>query len=109
MACVLLSALASLFLKIGATTLSETVTISALISNTNIWIGAFFYSAAFLVYIYVLKVAPLSLAQPVITAGASVVTALAAIIIFRESMMLVNWLGLTLICVGIFFLFVGRA
>ena len=104
----LLSALASIFLKIGATSLAETINISALLSNSNIWIGAFFYSATFLVYIYVLKVAPLSLAQPVITAGASVVTALAAMVLFRESMTLVNWGGLTLICVGIFFLFFGR-
>lgn len=105
----LLSALASVFLKIAATSLTETVNLSVLLSNTNIWIGAFFYSATFLVYIYVLKVVPLSLAQPFITAGASVVTALAAIVIFREAMTLINWAGLTLMCVGMFFLFVGRA
>jgi multidrug transporter EmrE-like cation transporter len=106
--CVLFSALASIFLKIGAVALTNTSSVSALVSSYNIWLGALFYSAAFLVYIYVLKGIPLSLAQPVITAGASVVTALVAIILFRESMALVNWTGLILICVGIFFLFFGR-
>lgn len=107
--CVLLSALASIFLKIGATSLAETIKVSALLGNYDIWIGAFFYTATFLIYIYVLKVVPLSLAQPFITAGASVVTALAAMILFREPMALVNWAGLTLMCVGMFLLFYGRA
>ena len=74
-----------------------------------IWIGGVFYSVAFLGYIYVLKVVPLSLAQPVITAGVSAVTAVVAVMFFKEQMLLSNWLGLTLICAGIFFLFWGRA
>ena len=93
----------------GSIALTETFSVSTLASNYNIWIGALFYSAAFLGYIYVLRVVPLSLAQPVITTGVSVITVLAAMIIFRESMSLINWVGLTLICVGIFFLFLGRA
>jgi multidrug transporter EmrE-like cation transporter len=72
-----------------------------------IWIGAVFYSAAFLGYIYVLRLVPLSLAHPVITAGVSAVTALVAVMFFREQMLLANWIGLTLICAGIFFLFLA--
>lgn len=106
--CVLLSAIASIFLKIGAEALTGTLNFSTLASNHMIWVGAFFYSAAFLGYIYVLRLVPLSLAQPVITAGVSAVTALVAVTLFRESMVLANWIGLTLICVGIFFLFWGR-
>ena len=106
--CVISSALASIFLKIGATTLIGSLSFSALLSNHMIWIGAFFYSAAFLGYIYVLRVVPLSLAQPVITAGVSAVTVFAAMILFREVMTLVNWIGLAFVCAGIFFLFWGR-
>lgn len=74
-----------------------------------IWIGGLFYAAAFLGYIYALRVVPLSLVQPVITAGVSAVTALVAVIFFREQMLLTNWAGLALICTGIFCLFYGRA
>lgn len=74
-----------------------------------IWIGAFFYAGAFLGYIYVLKTLPLSLAQPVITVGVSAITVLIATAIFREQMMLLNWLGFVLICVGVFLLFWGKA
>jgi len=108
-ACVLLSAAASVFLKVGAEALTGSITFYTLISSHMIWVGGFFYATAFLGYIYVLRVVPLSLAQPVITAGVSTVTALAAMVIFRESMSLVNWIGLTLIIVGIFFLFLNRA
>ena len=104
----LLSAAASIFLKIGATTLTGALSFSTLISNQMIWIGAVFYSAAFLGYIYVLRLVPLSLAQPVITAGVSAVTALVAAMFFHEQMALSNWFGLTLICAGVFFLFWGR-
>ena len=107
--CVFFSALASIFLKIGVSALAQPFSFFALVSNPMIWIGGVFYSVAFLGYIYVLKVVPLSLAQPVITAGVSAVTAVVAVMFFKEQMLLSNWLGLTLICAGIFFLFWGRA
>lgn len=106
--CVFLSAAASICLKAGASALTGPLSLVALINNPMIWIGAVFYSAAFLGYVFILRLVPLSLAQPIITAGVSAVTALVAVMIFRESMNLTNWIGLTLICAGIFFLFWGR-
>lgn len=106
--CVLLSALASFFLKIGASAIIGPLSFSALISNQMIWIGAIFYSAAFLGYVYVLRLVPLSLAQPVITSGVSAITAIVAVVILHEKMAPANWLGLALICLGVFFLFWGR-
>lgn len=106
--CVLFSALASICLKIGVSALTQPLNFLALVTNQMIWIGTVFYSAAFLGYIYVLRLVPLSLAQPVITAGVSVVTAVVAVMFFREQMLLTNWIGLALICTGIFFLFFGR-
>jgi multidrug transporter EmrE-like cation transporter len=107
--CVLFSALASIFLKMGVSALPQPLSFLALVTNPMIWVGGVFYAAAFLGYIYVLKLIPLSLAQPVITAGVSAVTAVIAVMFFREQLLLTNWLGLVLICTGIFFLFLGRA
>lgn len=106
--CIILSALASVFLKIGATSFEGSFNFLNLITNQMIWIGAFFYAGAFLGYIYVLRIIPLSLAQPVITVGVSAITVLIATIVFREHMMLLNWLGFALICVGVSLLFWGR-
>jgi multidrug transporter EmrE-like cation transporter len=107
-ACVLLSAAASIFLKAGASAFTGPLSLSALLNSKMIWLGAIFYSTAFIGYIYALRLVPLSLAQPVITAGVSVVTTLVAVTYFRESMAFANWIGLALICAGIFFLFSGR-
>lgn len=106
--CVLLSAAASIFLKMGASTLTGALSFSAVITNPMIWVGGVCYAAAFLGYIYVLRVVPLSLAQPTITVGVSTVTALVAVFIFREPIALINWVGLVLIFVGICLLFLGR-
>ena len=104
----LFSASASIFLKIAVSASTKSLTLLGLVTNPMVWIGGGFYSAAFLGYILVLRLVPLSLAQPVITAGVSAVTALVAVTFFREQIQLTNWLGLALICTGIFFLFWGR-
>lgn len=106
--CVFLSAAASIFLKIGASSLTEPHTFLSLISNQMIWMGAAFYLASLIGYIFVLRLVPLSLAQPIITAGVTALTVLVAVVFFREPMLLVNWAGFLLVCVGIFFLFFGR-
>ncbi len=107
-ACILFSAGASVFLKFGAESISGRINVLSLLQNPMIWIGGFFYAIAFLGYIYVLRSVPLSLAQPVITAGVSLVTALIATIFLHEQMLPLNWTGLLLVCLGIFFLFSGR-
>lgn len=104
----ILSAVGSFFLKIGTSTSTENLNFFSLVGNQTIWIGAIFYAAAFLGYVYVLRLVPLSLAQPILTAGVSAVTALFAVIVLRETMATVNWIGLALICLGVSFLFCGR-
>lgn len=106
--CVLFSVLASLALKQGAHALKDGFSAGDLFASPMLWLGGLFYAAAFLGYIYTLRVVPLSLAQPVITAGVSVFTALLAVQLFRESLSLFNWAGLLLVCLGVFLLFVGR-
>lgn len=106
--CILFSAGASVFLKLGVMELNETINFSSIIRNPMIWTGSFCYFSAFLGYIYLLRLIPLSLAQPVITAGVSIVTTLIAVMYIKESMSFINWSGLLLICSGIFLLFLGR-
>ena len=107
--CVLSSAFASIFLKLGVSALSQPLSLLTLVANPMIWLGGFFYTLSFLGYIYVLQLVPLSLVQPVITAGVSALTAMVAVLLFKEQLLLSNWLGLILICTGIFCLFWGRA
>ena len=73
-----------------------------------IWLSVFFYGVAFIFYIYALKNISLSYVQPVVTAGVSVLCVLAAVFVFGETVLLANWIGLILICFGIYMLGVGR-
>lgn len=107
--CIFFSALASLFLKMGADTLTNGFELKSVFSNLMIWCGGVFYAAAFFSYLYTIRIIPLSLVQPSVTAGVSVITAIVAVQFFRESMSIINWLGLTLVCIGIFLLFMNRA
>lgn len=108
-ACIVLSAAASFFLKLGSTSLDKQLDLLGLISNPMLWVGGFCYTATFIGYIYLLRVLPLSLAQPAITAGASLVTMFLAVLFLREQLTLINWSGVLLVCFGIFLLFFGRS
>lgn len=106
--CIISSAGASIFLKLGASNFLQTPGFNGLLVSPMVWIGGSCYAMAFVGYIYTLRLVPLSLVQPVITAGVSVITCLFAVLAFREQMSLINWTGLTLVCVGMGFLFWGR-
>jgi drug/metabolite transporter (DMT)-like permease len=107
--CIVFSAGASIFLKLGAASIPGRIDALSLLQNPMIWAGGFLYGFAFIGYIYVLRLVPLSLAQPVITAGVSIVTAFIASIFFREQILPLNWTGILIVCLGIFFLFSGRS
>jgi multidrug transporter EmrE-like cation transporter len=106
--CVLLSAAASYCLKLGAASGSLRGDLMAIASNPMTLLGAACYAATFALYALALQKSPLSLAQPVITGGASVLTALLSVTLLKETMGVTNWLGLTLVCLGIYLLFLGR-
>ena len=106
--CIVFSAFASISLKLGATNIKDSFQIENIISNKAIWLGALFYTLAFLSYIVVLRVTPLAIAQPVITTGSSLLAVLVATFFLNESMSLINWGGLILICLGIYLLFYGQ-
>jgi len=106
--CAVFSALASFFLKIGAQSLTGSITIQGMLSNAMIWLGGIFYVTAFMAYVFVLRGTPLTLAQPIITAGASLLTVILATLFLKESMNLINMLGLMSVILGVFLLFSGR-
>ncbi len=107
--CVIFSSLASILLKHGATNIVHLHRIENIIANKFIWLGAAFYALTFISYIIALRVIPLSIAQPVITTGASVIAVLAAVILYNETMLIANWIGIALICSGLFLLFYGHS
>ena len=106
--CLLLSAAASYFLKLGAMAEIGKGDLLAIATNPMALLGAICYAATFGLYALALQKVPLSLAQPVITGGASVVTAMLSVMLLKESMGFTNWLGLILVCAGVYFLFYGR-
>lgn len=108
-ACVLLTTAASYFLKLGATARPEGGGLLALAFHPHTILGGSCYAATFMLYAVALQKVPLSLAQPVITGGASVATALVSVWVLKETMGAFNWLGLALVCLGIYLLFIGKA
>jgi multidrug transporter EmrE-like cation transporter len=107
--CVLFSAGASYLLKISAVDVSGWDNLLAAATNPMIILGGLCYELDFVSYVVVLQKVPLSLAQPVITAGVSVVTVALSTLLLKEVMSPINWLGLSLVCAGIYFMFMGRA
>lgn len=106
--CVLFSAAASYSLKLGATSEAESGGLLAIALQPLTLLGGVCYAATFVLYAIALQKVPLSLAQPVITGGASVVTALVSVWVLKESMGAFNWLGLALVCLGVYLLFLGK-
>lgn len=107
--CVLFSAGASYLLKISAVDVGGWDSLLAAATNPMIILGGLCYAMAFVTYIVVLQKMQLSLAQPVITAGVSVVTVVLSTVLLKEAMSSFNWLGLALVCGGIYLLFMDRA
>lgn len=106
--CLLLSAAASYFLKLGAVAEIGSGNLLTIATNPMTMLGAVCYALTFALYALALQKVPLSLAQPVITGGASVVTAMLSIVLLHEHMSAANWAGLALVCAGTYFLFHGR-
>jgi multidrug transporter EmrE-like cation transporter len=104
---VLSSAGASYCLKLGATAAAGRGALALALQPATL-AGLAFYAASFAVYALALQRIPLSLAQPAITAGVSVLTALAAVLLLGETMSVANWCGLMLVCAGIALLSAGK-
>lgn len=77
--------------------------IAALCTSPLIVVGALLYIAATLLWLNVLSNAPLSVAYPLMSIS-YVLGVLAAMVFFKESVPLVRWFGISLVCLGIYFI-----
>ena len=103
---ILCSAGASFCLKLGAGGQARGLLDIAL--QPMVMFAAVLYAASFGAYALALQKIPLTLAQPVITAGVSIMSTLAAVTMLHETMSKANWCGLALVCVGIALLSAGK-
>ena len=71
-------------------------------------LAALLYVTSFGAYALALQKIPLTLAQPAITAGVSIMSTLVAVTVLHETMSKANWCGLVLVCVGIALLSMGK-
>lgn len=106
--CIFSSTSASICLKKAAGLGARDGLLATFVFNPMIIAGILCYAASFIAYFFALQKVRLSVAQPVITSGVSIVTVFVALVIFKEPMSMLNWIGLTLISVGIVFLSVGK-
>lgn len=104
---VLCSAAASYCLKLGAAN-GASGGLLALALQPVMLAAMVCYAASFGAYALALQKIPLSLAQPAITAGVSILATLVAVALLGETMSAANWIGLALICVGIALLSAGK-
>lgn len=103
---ILCSAAASYCLKLGAAGAPRSLLAMALQPTM---LGAMaLYAGSFGAYAIALQKIPLTLAQPAMTAGASLLTALVAVLVLGESMSMANWCGLLLVAAGIMLLSAGK-
>lgn len=93
-----LGAVGQLFFKVGAVQLSRDW-ISWLI-NWKLLVGLAFYAIATILFLYVLKSAPLSIAYPIIATSYIWVSLLAAVFL-GEPFPIYKWFGIFLIISGI--------
>ena len=98
---------AQLFLKKGASILSEytdsvrfTDKILYALQNRSIWLGLGFFSISFVLYIVVLMKFELSFAYPFL-ALSYVLILLSSKIFLGESISMLRWSGVFVICIGV--------
>lgn len=72
--------------------------------NPWLWVGVILYGVAFLTYALALRIFPLNLAHPVLTAGSIAFVSAGSVVFFGEAMPLSAIFGLILIVLGVTFI-----
>lgn len=80
-----------------------------LLINPFLLLGLVAYGLAFVFYAVALSVAPLSLVQPVMTAGAIVLISLSASLFFKEQLSWVTIIGIFVTIVGVTLISMGAS
>lgn len=100
---VLFNALASIQIKFAVNSI-ENFAIKD-VFNLKIFIGLVLYGISFAIYTYSLSKFPLNVAHPTMTAGGVVLVSLSSLLIFNEKFYFETFIGIGLICLGLFFIF----
>jgi len=91
-----------MLVKVGMTALPEGGSrLHAAMYNPWLWAGVILYAVAFFTYALALRVFPLNLAHPVLTAGAIGVVAIGSVVLFHETLPVSAILGLVLLIAGV--------
>jgi multidrug transporter EmrE-like cation transporter len=102
---VLLNACAQLTLK-KATSFSNSG-ITDLFKNPFLYLTGFFYMTSIVTWYLALSRVPLSVGYPLQALGYLIVT-IAAVLVFREQVNTLNWIGLLVIVLGVFMTQMGK-
>jgi multidrug transporter EmrE-like cation transporter len=102
---VLLNGFAQIALK-KSTTLNS-ATVIDLLKNPFLYLTGIFYMTSIVTWFLALSRIPLSLGYPLQALGYLIVTG-AAVLLFKEQVNVVNWIGLVVILVGVVLTQVGR-
>jgi multidrug transporter EmrE-like cation transporter len=79
--------------------------ISSQILDIHFIIGFIFYGMGFLMWLFILKLHPLSIAFPIASGTLIVCTQIVGILFLNEKIGVLQSVGVTLICLGIIFTF----
>jgi len=98
------NALASVLIKVSITSKSflSFTNIKDSLENWPFWLGIFFYLLTFLLYTWSLSKFPLNIAHPTITTGSVALVALISFFYFKESLNILNMIGIILVIIGVF-------
>lgn len=103
---------AQLFMKYGADAITHSqiplknglISVLAKISNPYIILGGIAYVSSFLLWIYILTKNPISFVYPIMSLSYITVMVF-SIFLFRESVVIYQWIGVFLIISGTFLIF----
>jgi multidrug transporter EmrE-like cation transporter len=102
---VLLNAFAQIALK--KSTSLNSATLVELVKNPYLYLTGVFYITSIVTWFLALSRIPLSLGYPLQAVGYLIVTG-AAVLLFKEQVNIVNWLGLAVILIGVMLTQAGR-
>ena len=101
---VLANTSASLFIKMAMSEVSfprDVGSFFGFVFNLHLMFGLVLYGMAFILYSLALINLPLNVAHPVLTGGSIALVSLASVLIFGETLTLINMSGLILIILGV--------
>ena len=102
---IILGAGGQLFLKLAAKNTAETAAMFsyyfALLKSPFIYLGALCYGLSFLLWMRLLKIFDLSYIRPLVGLG-YIVTALLSLIVLKEKITPLRWVGIALIVAGVY-------